>query len=146
MNYIVSIEGQSIPVEADVAMDDEKLKAALTPYFPGAANSKVMRSEPKEDVITVTVVKQAGTKGTNEILQKLIDAPEGQNPVVELHQRIDDLKQKMTTLPADQLVEMDEQITKSLEDGREEYDGMVNTFDLLEESPAVPSVFVPEGF
>jgi hypothetical protein len=63
MKYIASIEGQPIPLPENVALDDGKIKAALAPYFPAAANSKIMRSEPVDDVVTVTVIKQAGTKG-----------------------------------------------------------------------------------
>ena len=73
-----------------------------------------MRSEPKDGVITVTVVKQAGTKGAetiiddpqnllfvretdarktsepeDQVMRKLIDAREGMNPVVELHRLLE---------------------------------------------------------
>lgn len=59
----IKIEGQEIEMPAEIARDDTSLKNALSPYFPGAANAKFMRSEEKDGVITVTVVKQAGTKG-----------------------------------------------------------------------------------
>jgi len=62
-NYVISIEGQTIPMPMEVAMNDQLLKDALAPYWPGAANSKIMRGEPVDGVVTVTVVKQAGTKG-----------------------------------------------------------------------------------
>ena len=104
MIYKISIEGQEIEMPEEIAGDDGSLKTALSPYFPGAANAKFMRSEPKDSVITVTVVKQAGTKGaeddvkqifshleshlpessTDQVMQKRIAAPQGVNPVVAL--------------------------------------------------------------
>lgn len=60
--YKVTIEGQTLELPAEIASDDAKLKAALQPFFPGAANAKFMRSEA-DGVETVNVVKQAGTKG-----------------------------------------------------------------------------------
>lgn len=63
MKYVISIEGQSIDLPEEIAGDDAKLKAALSPFFPGAANSKIMRNPEKDGVINITVIKQAGTKG-----------------------------------------------------------------------------------
>ncbi len=63
LTYEISIEGQTIPMPAEIALDDKLLKDALAPYWPGAANSKIMRGDPVNGKVTVTVVKQAGTKG-----------------------------------------------------------------------------------
>lgn len=72
MKYTVMVEGQPIDMPAEVATDDERLKAALAPYFPGVSNSKIDRSQPVknettgEETVTVTVIKMAGTKGAPE--------------------------------------------------------------------------------
>ena len=64
MKYIVKIEGQEVPVPEGVGgLEDADLKRALTPMFPGAANSKIERAE-KDGVTTITVVKLAGSKGS----------------------------------------------------------------------------------
>lgn len=60
--YKITIEGQTLDLPAEIAATDEGLKAALQPFFPGAANAKFLRTE-KDGVVTVNVVKQAGTKG-----------------------------------------------------------------------------------
>ena len=62
MNYLIKIEGQEIPVPEEIGKSDESVKQVLTPYYPQAANSLITRVE-KDDLVTITVVKQAGTKG-----------------------------------------------------------------------------------
>jgi hypothetical protein len=59
--YILKIEGQEIT--------DADLKRALTPMFPGAANSKIERVE-KDGTVTITVVKLAGAKGNGRKRKK----------------------------------------------------------------------------
>ena len=74
MKYIVKIEGQEVPVPDSVgALEDADLKRTLTPMFPGAANSKIERAE-KDGMITITVVKLAGSKGNG---RKRQDPPLG---------------------------------------------------------------------
>jgi hypothetical protein len=61
--YILKIEGQELTVPPEVGgLEDTDLKRALTPMFPGAANSKIERAE-KDDTVTITVIKLAGSKG-----------------------------------------------------------------------------------
>jgi hypothetical protein len=71
--YEISIEGQTIPMPAEIAMDDKMLKDALAPFWPGAANSKIMRSDAVNGKVTVTVIKQAGTKGNDGDLHVFSD-------------------------------------------------------------------------
>ncbi len=61
--YMLKVEGQEIAVPEQVgALEDADLKRALTPMFPGAANSKIERAE-KDGTVTITVIKLAGSKG-----------------------------------------------------------------------------------
>lgn len=55
-------DGQEFELDDEIAKDDETLKRALTPVYPDAANATFQRSE-KNGVMTITVVKRAGTKG-----------------------------------------------------------------------------------
>lgn len=92
MKYIVKIEGQEVPVPDSVgALEDADLKRALTPMFPGAANSKIERAE-KDGVTTITVVKLAGSKGSARKNKKegglaaLLSCKSRRNPIVDLYQ------------------------------------------------------------
>jgi len=62
-NYIIKIEGQSIPVPAEIGISDEQIRDTLSLYFEGVKNSQIHRNvQPNGDVI-VDVCKQAGPKG-----------------------------------------------------------------------------------
>lgn len=62
MLYNVSIEGQTIQLPEAIATDDAKVRQALAPYFPGAAESLITRKTEGETT-TISVVKKAGSKG-----------------------------------------------------------------------------------
>lgn len=171
MKYIVKIEGQEIELPEEIAAEDGNLKSALSPYFPGAANAKFMRSEPKDEVITVTVIKQAGTKGGrkrylkdgnwvqiddpeapyraqepgDQVLRRLIEAHEGVNPVVELDQRLKS-GPAMNQATFERMVEVDSEILDVLEVGDGENRNMVKTFGQLRESSAQAAPALVPGF
>lgn len=142
MIYRISIEGQTIEMPEEIAGDDEKLKSALVPYFPGAANAKIMRTGEKDGIVVVTVIKQAGTKGA---LPLLLGLPESRNPVAELHQEI--LKKRVTAAMRDeQTIEMSDMIEKAIDQGSEQNVRILKTLQDLENMPAEASTQVPEGF
>lgn len=165
MNYKISIEGQTIDLPEEIAGDDAKLRAALTPFFPGAANAKFMRTPPKDEVVTVTVIKQAGTKGSDHdlilidgplkpqrelgdaddlVLRRLIEAEEGQNPVVDLNTALEG--KTLNQLGIEKLLELDSEIDETLEVGRKERDRLENTLSLLKRTAPQPASSVPTGF
>ncbi len=143
MKYLISIEGQSIELPEEIAGDDTKLKAALSPFFPGAANAKIMRNPEKEGVINITVIKQAGTKGYDP-LAKLFKAKESTNPVVELYQEI--TTATVNQLPAEQLMRLDARIEKVVTEGEKQADAITRTRELLIGAEPKPSLVVPAGF
>lgn len=179
MNYKIKIEGQEIDMPEEIAGDDDALKSALSPYFPGAANAKFIRSEPKDDVITVTVVKQAGTKGAgisfmifdeyprivsksdvertksflaamtkpgndDQVLRKLIKAPQGVNPVVELHRSLEG--KTLNQMTVDQLLVLDDQIDGVIHNGTTEKSLIESSLSLLIRIDPVPAKIVMAGF
>jgi len=160
MNYKISIEGQTIELPEEIAGDDAKLKAALTPFFPGAANAKFMRTEPKDDVVTVTVIKQAGTKGLkadliiiddpiirepqDQVLRRLIEAEEGINPVVDLNRAVEG--KLLNQMGVEKLMALDKKIDLTVKEGRKERDDVETTLSLLEHAKPQPAESVSTGF
>jgi hypothetical protein len=57
----VHIDGQTIQLPEEVAKDDELIRKALAPFYPGAATATIERSSGK-----ITVIKRAGPKGASE--------------------------------------------------------------------------------
>ncbi len=60
--YVAKIGESSVPLPPEIAADDNKVRAALTPYFPEASSAQVKRSV-KDGVQTIELVKMAGPKG-----------------------------------------------------------------------------------
>jgi hypothetical protein len=165
MKYKIMIEGQEIEMPEEIAGDDGALKSALSPYFPGAANAKFIRTEPKDNVITVTVVKQAGTKGsgdddalqilahldvalpgslTSQVLIKLIETPEGINPVVALHRSLEG--RTLNQMTVDQLMGLDDQIDEIIQSGLKEKMAIDSSLALITKIAPIPSKVVVTGF
>lgn len=142
MKYQITIEGQMIEMPEEIAGDDEKLKSALVPFFPGAANAKIMRAPEKDGVIAVTVIKQAGTKGLLPILES---AKESKNPVAVLHQEI--LLQPIKAAISDEeMLEKEKEIIKALELGETQVNNMTRSLDYLLSAAPGASPSVPDGF
>lgn len=154
MRYKVLIEGQEFEMEEDIAGDDSTLKSALTPYFPGASNAKIMRSTPKDDLVTVTVIKQAGTKGArqndgkegpeDQVLRKLIESREGMNPVYEINRNME--TKTLNQMSIEELIDLDKQIEKAIDEGRQERDSVHATMKLLINTEPRPSSSLIIGF
>ena len=56
-------DGQTFELPLEVAQNDDLLKKAVTIFNPGLANASITREE-KDGRLTVTLAKQAGTKGS----------------------------------------------------------------------------------
>lgn len=144
MKYLISIEGQMIEMPEEVAGNDEQLKSALTPFFPGAANAKINRGEEKDGTVTIQVIKQAGTKGYLLPVDFLEKAPEGVNTVVQLHREL--ATAGILSQSPEELLKLDGKINKAMEAGRKEDHSIAQTLDSLAEAPADPAADTIEGF
>ncbi|RJX17506.1 MAG: hypothetical protein C4575_12750 [Desulforudis sp.] len=120
--YNILIEGQTIPVSEDIGANDATVKAALTPFYPDAANAMITRVE-KDDVVTINVVKRAGTKGLAPApaqiaghpgpLAYLDTCPSHKNPAIEMYEQI-------YTSPAfspEELLILDARLQAAIEEG-----------------------------
>ena len=149
--YIIKVEGQEITVPAEIgALEDADLKRALTPMFPGAANSKIERSE-KDDTVTITVIKLAGAKGNGRKSKKgggfaaLLSCKNRRNPTVEFYIKLHG--QEAGDLDPYQLIGLSEGIDKALETGRRQFEQMIAFHArLCRSTPQEGMDFVPLGF
>lgn len=140
--YKILIEGQTIPVPPEIGESDENVKKALAPFFPEAANAMITRTE-KDGVISVNVVKKAGSKGEGP-LQRLLECPESRNPAVKLHQ---ELTQRFPAgLDAEAMLELDQRIDKAIESGEQQGRQIEGTLQRLQKSRPVPAPVVVAGF
>ncbi len=113
--YILSIEGQEIPLPPELAQDDDKLRRVLTSIIPGAAHAQINRTV-KENITTITVVKRAGSKGCSSPRVCLIQCSGGKNPVIALFEHLQ--TRDLSLLPAEQILILDQTIQQTLEAGQ----------------------------
>lgn len=149
--YVVKIEGQEVPVPDSIgALEDADLKRALTPMFPGAANSKIERAE-KDGVTTITVVKLAGSKGSGHKNKKgggfaaLLSCKNRRNPVVELYQNLHTAS--AGDLKPEEMIVISTKVEKTIEAGERQAQEMSAALNRLAiTSPQEGRDFVPLGF
>lgn len=143
MNYIISIEGQTIPVPEEIGKDDAAVKKALAPFYPQVANAMITRTT-KDDTITVNVVKKAGTKGGYSVFDALARCPSSQNPAIELYRQLSNLPDD--DLDPQKLLELDARIEQAIQEGEAEAEQVSKALERLRKARAVPSSLVVEGF
>lgn len=147
--YNISIEGQTIAVPEEIGSDDEKVRAVLAPYFPGAANSLISRTE-KDETVTVSVVKKAGSKGvswnSNEAgIGYLSTCPSRQNPAIELYHEIEKAG-GIESMDPDELLAFDARIAQAIKDGEAQAEMVKHAQARLDAAVPQPSQAVVTGF
>lgn len=148
MSYTVTIEGQKIPLPDEIGSDDAKVRQALAPYFPDAANALITRTE-KNGEVTISVIKKAGTKGVPSTkgsltsLKMLQTCPGGKNPVVALYEEI---KANPEPLSPDRLLVMDGRIEQALEAGQAQREALVHAAKRLIAARPQAALYVVLGF
>lgn len=85
----IQIEGQTLELPPEVAVNDDAIRRVLAPVFPQVANARLTRTDGPDGVTCIKVTKQAGTKGTyTRTLDLLKDSPSHVNPIFPLYQRL----------------------------------------------------------
>jgi hypothetical protein len=143
--YNILIEGTTIPVPEEIGSNDDSVRRALAPFYPDAANALITRVE-KDDVITVNVVKRAGTKGADP-LTALIDCPGGMNPAIALFQQLQELERASNgPLEAESLLELDQSLEQAIHDGEEQREAVESARNRLQKSAPCPAPALVTGF
>jgi hypothetical protein len=142
--YKISIEGQMIPVPEEIGADDEKVKKSLTPYWPDAANALITRTE-KDGVITVNVIKKAGTKGGAPVpIQRLLACEQRKNPAIALYEELG--QEHPDGMTAEDALEMNARIERAIEAGLAENRRLEEALRRLEQAQPIPAPEVVMGF
>lgn len=148
MNYIVVIEGQNIPLPEEIAMDDAKVRQALAPFFPDAANAMITRTKGKDDETTlVNVVKKAGSKGKGmqaSPYDHLRACKGGMNPAIELYRRMQAEGEQQ--IDPEWLLEHGTEIEQAVEQGEKQLAMLENAVKRLRLAKAQPAPEVMAGF
>lgn len=139
--YNIVCEGQTISVPEEIGKFDDKVKQALAPFYPEVANALITRAE-KDGVVTVSVVKKAGSKGTGA--QSLIDCQGGKNPAIALYEEIQDLRGQH--VGPYELITLDARLADAIEEGQEQANQVAYAAKRLTAARATPASVLVVGF
>jgi len=128
---LIEIEGQQIPVDAEIAQEDDLLRQLLRPYYPDASNARIDRKEGE----IIKVVKVAGPKGITP-LETLLNAPETVNPALVLCRIVQRQELTMPLGYAD-MKELVAEIDEAIEAGSTEVEEVNRSLKALQKSAPI---------
>lgn len=144
MTFIVKIDGKEIPVPEEIGGNDTAVRAALSPFYPGASNADLKRTV-NGNTTTIDVLKKAGKLGLL-ILNVLDQAPSYEDPAVKLAIQLNAELEKITTMSADQMRWYEEGAGKAISDSQANHLLIDRAYSRLCASAAEPSRTPVAGF
>ena len=154
--YMLNVQetGQTFPLPASIATDDNLIKRSLASVIPYIDTAKLERSEPKDGVVTITVTKTHAPKGAGTpgsfffpVITSLISSKaDGTNPVIKTFLDVEQMSKVIAGYGPHQILELKKRIEVAFKAGEkqdETFKAVVNA--LIESSPQAARV-VPVGF
>ena len=136
-------DGQTFPLDDEIARDNATLRQALAPFYSDLANAEITRETVNEQMI-VKVSRRAGPKGIG-VLAALKSAPEAINPAVAMQYRLMALEQR-GQLSLEQLLLMQNEIAQAAAAGELHLTEVNQTLKALRACRARSGRTLPHGF
>ena len=156
LTYMLNVQetGQTFPLPASIATDDNLIKRSLASVIPYIDTAKLERSEPKDSVVTITVTKTHAPKGAgasgssfSPVIASLIASQDdGTNTVIKTFLDVEQMSKEIATYQPHQILVLKKQIEAAFKAGEKQdaaFKAVVNS--LTETSPQAARV-VPVGF
>ena len=156
LTYMLNVQetGQTFPLPASIATDDNLIKRALASVIPYIDTAKLERSEPKDGVVTITVTKTHAPKGagnpgssfTPVIASLMASEADGTNAVIRTFLDVEQTSKEIANYQPHQILELKKRIESAFKAGEKQdtaFKAVVNS--LIETSPQAARV-VPLGF
>ena len=156
LTYMLNVRetGQTFPLPASIATDDNLIKRALASVIPYIETAKLERAEPKDGVVTITVTKThapkgAGTPGSSfsPVVASLIASQDdGTNAVIKTFLDVEQMSKQIASYQPHQILELKKRIEAAFKSGeKQEASFKAVMTALIETSPQAARV-VPVGF
>jgi hypothetical protein len=156
LTYMLNVQetGQTFPLPASIATDDNLIKRSLASVIPYIDTAKLEHSEPKDNVVTITVTKThapkgAGTPGSSvsPVIANLITSQaDGTNAVIRTFLDVEKMSTEIAGYGPHQILQLKKRIETAFKAGEKQdaaFKAVVNS--LIETSPQAARV-VPVGF
>ena len=174
LTYLLCIEGKELAIDAEIAADDDSIKAALATAYPEITTAEVTRTT-KDGQQRITVIKRGGPKGTGSLdqrqvrrvktrlvqvatqsdhdeverigraMNRMMTAPRRFNPLIAVHYELEQQRQA-GQLDLITLMLCQGQIERALIEGPKEAQQMERALARMIESPPAAWRRVPVGF
>jgi hypothetical protein len=156
LTYMLNVQetGQTFPLPASIATDDNLIKRSLASVIPYIDTAKLERSEPKDGVVTITVTKTHAPKGAGNpgssfspvVASLIASEADGTNAVIRTFLDVEQMSKEIASYGPHQILELKKRIEAAFKAGEKQDDAfkaVVNS--LIETSPQAARV-VPVGF
>jgi hypothetical protein len=156
LTYLLNVQetGQTFPLPASIAADDNLIKRSLAAVIPYIDTAKLERSEPENGVVTITVTKThapkgAGTPGSyfSPVIASLIASEaDGTNAVIKTFLDVEQMSKEIASYQPHQILGLKKQIEAAFKAGEKQESSFKAIMTaLIETSPQAARV-VPVGF
>ena len=156
LTYLLNVQetGQTFPLPASIATDDNLIKRSLASVIPYIDTAKLERSEPKDGVITITVTKTHAPKGAGStgsffspvVASLMASEADGTNAVIRTFLDLEQMSKEIARYQPHQILELKKRIEAAFKEGeKQDADFKAVMAALIETSPQAARV-VPLGF
>ena len=156
LTYMLNVQetGQTFPLPASIATDDNLIKRALASVIPYIDTAKLERSEPKDGVITITVTKTHAPKGAGNpgslfspvVASLIASEADGTNAVIRAFLDVEQMSREIAGYGPHQTLELKKCIEVAFKAGEKQDDAFKAVVNALIESSPQAAKVVPVGF
>jgi hypothetical protein len=156
LTYLLNVQetGQTFPLPASIAADDNLIKRSLAAVIPYIDTAKLERSEPENGVVTITVTKTHAPKGAGNpgsffppvIASLMASEADGTNAVIRTFLDVEQTSKEIASYQPHQILELKKRIEAAFKAGEKQESSFKAIMTaLIETSPQAARV-VPVGF
>ena len=156
LTYMLSVQetGQTFPLPASIATDDNLIKRSLASVIPYIDTAKLERSEPKDGVVTITVTKTHAPKGAGKpgsffspVIDSLIASQQdGTNAVIKTFLDVEQMSKQIASYQPHQILALKKEIEAAFKAGEKQESNFKTVIAALMDSSPQPATVVPMGF
>ncbi|MFN6475357.1 hypothetical protein [Nostoc sp. DedQUE07] len=143
---IIKLDGQDINIDDAIASVDEDLKSVLVPFYPQLANAEITRETNSDGLMVVRMIKRAGPKGNDAVIEFLMLSPNQLNPAIDLSWQAKQILFRNSPIELKHILDLQPQIKAAVKAGQEEKDSMARALTFLCQCPPQASNVTIAGF
>src|SRR5512144_1524481 len=117
LTYMLNVQetGQTFPLPASIASDDNLVKRSLASVIPYIDTAKLERSEPKDGVVTISLTKTHAPKGAGSSFSPVIASliaseADGTNAVIKTFLDVEQMSKEIASYKPHQILALKKQI------------------------------------